>query len=698
MEQLRTPITLPRLLDQVADVFAGVLAANDIHWSALSEPEQRNIALQLLGQARLLWVWDNVEGVAGFPPGAASAWTADEQGELRAFLGQVRTTKARVLLTSRRPEHDWLGTLATRVELAPMPMRERVELARAVADRHGRRLGELEDWRPLLRYAEGNPLTTTTVVSQALRQGLATSAAIEAFVARLRTGQDLDDHAEAEGRSRSLGASLRYGFTDAFGPHDQARLALLGLFQGFVDADALVAMGNPSMAQHLPGLGGLGKEEWVGLLDRAGEAGLLSPAGGGYYRLHPALPWFLAPTLAQAWGEADTPGAPSPSRAYAAAMGALGSYYHAAYGEGRHQVVGVLEAEEANLLHARRLAVAGDWWNEATGTMQGLSALYDHQGRAGEWARLVEGAAVLYVEVGGDGPRAGRDEQWSILTQYRVRLARAERNWAAAERLQRARVDVNRHRAADALATPAPRRTPDQRNRIRTLGVSARDLGQILRDQGDPGCIEHYREAMALDAGIGDNIAESVDAFNLGAAYQVIPGLRDLDQAEHWYQRSLELVGDKAPIRRAQSLGQLGGVALERFNDAIKAREPVEVLDRHLNDAAHRYQESLPLFPADDVADLAVTHGQLGIVYHHAGDIPRAFDHYQRSIKYRMAMGNRFGAGVTRFNIALMLATDRPADGLLFAQAALADYESYGGGAGQQAENARALIARLGSG
>ena len=114
------PIPLPRLLDPVADVFAGVLEANDIHWSALSEPEQRNVALQLLGQARLLWVWDNVEGVAGFPPGAASAWTADEQGELRAFLGPlVRATKARVLLTSRRPEHELARGLASRVELAP---------------------------------------------------------------------------------------------------------------------------------------------------------------------------------------------------------------------------------------------------------------------------------------------------------------------------------------------------------------------------------------------------------------------------------------------------------------------------------------------------------------------------------------------------------------------------------------------------
>lgn len=306
---------------------------------------------------------------------------------------------------------------------------------------------------------------------------------------------------------------------------------------------------------------------------------------------------------------------------------------------------------------------------------------------------LVAGAADLYVQADG-GPRREREEAWSVLTQYLVGLARAERDWAAAERLQQAQVAVTRRLAADALVIPAPQCTLVQRNRIRTLSVSAHDLGEILRERGDPGCVEHYQEAMDLAAGIGDNIGESIAAFNLGTVYKDIPALRDLDQAEHWYQHCLDLVGDKAPIRRARSLNQLGTVALNRLNDAITAHQPVEI-NRHLTDAGRRYQEALRLFPPDDIADLAVTHSQLGTVYRHAGDIPRAFEHYQRSIKYEIAMGDRFSAGATRFNIALLFATHRAADALLYAQAALADYESYGGGAQQQAEQARALIAAL---
>jgi hypothetical protein len=72
------------------------------------------VALQVLAQVPVLWIWDNVEPVAGFPAGTPSAWTADEQRELREFLQAVSSTRARVLLTSRRDEQDWLANLPAR--------------------------------------------------------------------------------------------------------------------------------------------------------------------------------------------------------------------------------------------------------------------------------------------------------------------------------------------------------------------------------------------------------------------------------------------------------------------------------------------------------------------------------------------------------------------------------------------------------
>ena len=228
-----------------------------------------------------------------------------------------------------------------------------------------------------------------------------------------------------------------------------------------------------------------------------------------------------------------------------------------------------------------------------------------------------------------------------------VRLARAERDWA----VQPAASSGPGWRSTatgrdDALATPAPQRSPSQRNRIRTLGVSAQELGGILHEQGDSGCVEHYREAMALDAGIGDNIAESTDAFNLGApvAPRPYPALKVLDQAEHWYQRSLGncilairprsaepdhwASSGASPSSGSTTPSRLG--SQWRSSSVTSTTPPVAT------------RRPCPCSPPTTVADLAVTHGQLGNVYRHAGDIARAFDHYQRSIKYEMARGNRW--------------------------------------------------------
>src|SRR5262249_15444211 len=146
-------------------------------------------ALQVLQQAPVLWIWDNVEPIAGFPKGTKSAWTEAEQRELVDFLRDAAPTRAKFLLTSRRDEREWLGDLPARITVPPMPMQERVQLARALAEKHSRRLTDVADWRPLLRFTDGNPLTITVLVGQALRDGLKTREQIEAFVARLRVGE-----------------------------------------------------------------------------------------------------------------------------------------------------------------------------------------------------------------------------------------------------------------------------------------------------------------------------------------------------------------------------------------------------------------------------------------------------------------------------------------------------------------------------
>jgi len=308
---------LARVLDQMEQMFGPALEAAGIHWLALPDEARRDVALQVLAQIPVLWIWDNVEPVAGFPMGTPSVWSEREQRELADFLRAARDTQAKFLLTSRRDERAWLGDLPARCTLPPMPMQERVQLAQALAEKHGRRLTDVEDWRPLLQFTRGNPLTLTVLVGQALREGRKTKDEIEAFVAQLRVGEAEIEDEESEGRAKSLAASLSYGFEHAFNETERRQLALLHFFQGFVNVQVLRAMGHPEADWCLPEVRGLTREAGMALLDRAAEVGLLTAHGGGYYTVHPALPWYFKSLFDQYYAQypiSNPPPAPSSKR------------------------------------------------------------------------------------------------------------------------------------------------------------------------------------------------------------------------------------------------------------------------------------------------------------------------------------------------------------------------------------------------
>jgi len=708
---------LARVLDQIERVFGPALEAAGVNWLALPDDARCQVALQVMEQVPVLWIWDNVEPVAGFPAGTDSAWSAAEQRELADFLRAARGTKARFLLASRRDERGWLGDLPRRITIPPMPMQERVQLARALAEKHSRRLADVEDWRPLLRFTQGNPLTITVLVGQALRDGLTTKEQIEAFVAQLRAGEAAFEDEESEGRARSLGASLSYGFEHAFTEDERRQLALLHFFQGFVNVDVLRQMGALETVTGedfpLPELRGLTREAGMALLDRAAEVGLLTAHGGGYYTIHPALPWYFKSLFEQYYpspqpspqgGEGATSPLPGlgegpgvrAARAFVEAMGDLGNYYTRQYIDGNRDVVAALTAEEANLLHARRLARRHGWWHRVISTMQGLRMLYGHTGRRAEWARLVEEVVPDFVDPATDSPLPGQEEEWNLVTEYRVLLAKEARQWAEAERLQRACVDWDRQRATPALAVPPETLNSAQRNAIRSLAVSLHELGGIQRELGQPEFVAAYEETVSLMHRIGDRAAEATAAYNLGLAYLTLPAIRDLAQAERWHRRSLELTDERDQLQRSKYVGQLGLVAYERFKEARAANEPDEELLRHLNAAVGFYHQALELLPPNAVDELAVWHSQLGVIYTEAGDLDRALPHYREAIRYLEAAGNLYNAAVVRFSVAVGLAeVGRLADAREYAHAALRNYQTYGDRAAEEIQKMQWLIGEI---
>ena len=116
---------LARVLDTAAAAFAPLLQANGIEWPALTDPAvRRQLVVQLLTLVPVLWMWDNVEPVTGFPPDPQPL-DPHRTGRPGRFPARRRQHEAKVLLTSRRDEQGWLGTLPVRVALPRMPIRER---------------------------------------------------------------------------------------------------------------------------------------------------------------------------------------------------------------------------------------------------------------------------------------------------------------------------------------------------------------------------------------------------------------------------------------------------------------------------------------------------------------------------------------------------------------------------------------------
>jgi tetratricopeptide (TPR) repeat protein len=690
-------LPLARVLDTLGDAFAAVLRGAGVEWLALNDDQRLDVALQLLEQFPVLWIWDNVEPIAGFPAGSPSAWPLGEQQELADFLRRCRATKAKFLLTSRRDEHGWLRDLPRRVSLPPMPMTERVQLARAIADKYGRRLTDVDDWRPLLRYTQGNPLTITVVVGTAFRQGLRTREDVERFVARLQAGEAelLDD--ESLGRTSSLAASLGYGFDATFSDAERSQLALLYLFQGFVDVDVLSEICRRLQTVLPATLKGLAREAAGMLLGRAAEIGLLTALGGPYYEVHPALPWYFQRLFRSVYGEAEAPEAVHAVRAFVEVFDEMGGTLQEQYNlHGRRDVLNMLMADEPNLLGAQRMARERAWWDLVIGTMQGLMTLYTETGRGVEWARLVEELLPDFVDPETDGPLPGREEPWLFITDYRVKIARNRLSVPEAERLQEARLAFDRRRAAAALSVPPDALTEGQRYDIKELAVSLETMGHIVREQGRAACRGYYEEEIRLFQRIGIRMGEALGTYNLAKSYLELEDDRDLDQAETWYERSLGLHNERDNVGRARCLGSLGQVQMERLKQAVRSSAPQEELNRLFQAGISSFRAGIDLLPESAVGDLSAMHGSLGNLYSQGGAMEPATFHLQQALRYSEAAGDRLGAASDRFNLALAL-TDagQPENALLYARAALADLDTFGPGAQALADRARNLIAEL---
>ena len=244
----------------------------------------------VLADRRMLLIWDNFETVRSMPDPYGATAPLDEAGcqQLRSFLHKLAARgRSAVLITSRTPE-DWLGEIrryhrsgrAWRRRRRPSTPGTCWRRTQRRRPRRARRaFGELMAW------LDGHPLSMRLILPSWTRPSQRHCWQASGERRRCPAGR-------RPGRpATSLPASVSYSY-DHLGATTRRLLPAVCLFHAVADADVLAAFSQ------VPGV----PSGSSGMTGRIGSRPSMTPPGlgcspgwaGGMYRIHPALPGYLA--------------------------------------------------------------------------------------------------------------------------------------------------------------------------------------------------------------------------------------------------------------------------------------------------------------------------------------------------------------------------------------------------------------------
>jgi tetratricopeptide (TPR) repeat protein len=669
----------------LSDVLAG--AEPEIGFSVSSvdlgnSATQRTILQKLVSKGSL-WVWDNVETIDELDEAA--------QSEFRSFLRWANEGGLKILLTARGRQTEWLGDLASLIEMPRLRDSESIELAKRLLSLRGLRRFDLTTLLPILEFAGGNPLTLIVALSSYLTSSRRPSRdEVLRYVESLERGaRSLDDPGGID-RARSLVASLSYGFEKTFTAREARILSLLSLFRVYINSFMLAVMCRPGVDPRAAGLPDHDfswtipefAEETVEslerLLDKATSVGLLRKTGDLNFWLHPAVHLYLTHHFDEAYAN---PGErQSAQRAYAEAEGLFAIQFTRLFqAGGRAPVIGALTKEQENLNHALHLSHTNGWWQAEIGILHGLNALLWHQGRNSEWR-------ILFLSVWNDfvdpelRPLPGREQWWSFIVDHRLRIAMEDKDLDIAERL--ARLLLNHEQAETEAISRQPGSTHNdpERKKLQLLAIATGRLADVLRIKGDSECIDLNEDAVRIYELIDDRPGIAIRFLNLGHSFKNVPAVRNLERAAESYTKALDFYHEQDALARAQCLAQLALVSMERFRERSSENAPTRELLRLLNHAAETYETALEMLPPEAFGNLATLHNQLGTALRFdPSRQERALHHLRLACQYYAAIGQYFECATSRANMAQILAMmGRHEEAAAAASQALSEFEALG--------------------
>ena len=512
--------------------------------------EQQALLLQILKQHRIVLVLDNFETVRSMPDPTGATPSLDEaaSAELKAFFTTIHEGAESLVLITSRSEEDWLGEI-NRLTIGGLDAAEVHEFADdllagkpdAQQRRQDKAFGEL------LTMLHGHPLSLRLLLPQLTHRDA------KALIAGLKGQKPLPDSERRDpGRLDSLDASVAYSL-DQLDAQDRSRLLILCLFEGVVDADVLAVFSKEEQAPDR--FQEISRDDWVALLDRVIDLGLLSGLGLGGYRLHPALPSYLLRAWQDQAGDAFAEEQEAAELALIHATAAFGQWLNSEIETGRAELaMALMDLQRRSLGRVLGEALARELYDPAQYIMQSLNEYWNARGLVAEADSWVERIRLAIEDDQGAVPDF--ESEAGALWLFAV--------GSQANRLQRSgRLDeaeaVHREIAQILEQSTAP-------SARRHLAIAYHQLGIVAQHRGSYELAEDwYKKSLAIKEELGNRPHMASSYHQLGMVAQA-RGSYEL--AEDWYKKSLailEELGNRPGM--AKSYGQLGMLEEARGND-----------------------------------------------------------------------------------------------------------------------------------
>lgn len=645
-------------LDQVVNDIGRSLYGID--FDKLGHAERQAMVEKALTKHKMLLIWDNFETVRSMPDVAPLPESRCNQ--IRDFLARMRSGQSAILITSRAPE-SWLGDIR-RILVEGLTTPEANQYAdyllgpylTAQARRSKPSFGDLMEW------LDGHPLSMRLILPHVETTDPA------ALLGALRGITDLSwPGGGSDEQRKSLPASIAYSYAHLSEPTRHI-LPALSLLQRVADAAILEAFSRVPFSPRR--FRGVSREAWHNALNEAASVGLLGEFHTYFYRLHPALPGYLARQWRHEEPSRYDTDRDAASRALTCALAGFSDWlWSQAHSGGAGTAFAGIELHGHNLAMALRYALAHEMWVEAQQIFRVFDDHLSSQGLgvdADGWADQVQvaiektSAQRLDVEspiarlwrtaVGGRANRLFmRGEVDRALEIYNEILAWIEPLPRSPEQqtvliltyhhIGEVALRQGRLSAAAAWIGKAVE-IADEIGSKEYLATAYRELGTIASEQRQFDDAERwYRKALTIAADIGDQRAMAGTYHQLGSITESKGGT--IDEAEGLYRKSLKILEDiGAKSDMPTSLQGLAKVVLMRGK---------------LDEAETLFGESLAI--AEELGygpQTASAYRGLGVIAHLRDRPDEAEEWYARSITIQQELGDKPGLSDTFFALSTL--------------------------------------------